>query len=261
MQFPEFRDRVAVVTGAAGGIGAAVARALAANGAAVAAVDCDAQRLRDTVEKIDCDGYRATAYVLDVTDRDGVRRTIDRVEADLGPITYLVNSHGLLHINEVAALTDEQWTQCLSVNATGVFLVTRAVVERMTPRAAGAVVNVSSNVVGTARSGMSAYAASKAAVSAFTRCLALEVARHGIRCNLVAPGSTDTPMLRALWPGGDAVRASIDGRPDAYRVGIPLSKIARPDEVADSVLYLLSEQASHITMQQLTVDGGATLGA
>ncbi|TDB78118.1 2,3-dihydro-2,3-dihydroxybenzoate dehydrogenase [Micromonospora sp. KC723] len=260
MQFREFHDRIALVTGAGSGIGAAVARALAANGATVAALDRDAERLRATVEKIRSDDHRATAYEVDVSDRARVERVVDRVETELGPISYLVNSHGVLHVGEVTALADEQWTECLEVNATGVFLVTRAVVGRMTSRAAGAVVNIASNVVGTARSGMSAYSASKAAVSAFTRCLALEVAPHGIRCNLVAPGSTDTPMLRALWPDGDAVSASIAGRPEAYRVGIPLGKVAQPGEVADAVLYLLSDRASHITMQQLTVDGGATLG-
>lgn len=108
---------------------------------------------------------------------------------------------------------------------------------------------------------MAAYAASKAAAAAFTRCLGLELARHGIRCNVVAPGSTDTPMLTGMYHDTDAARHSIDGVPADFRVGIPLGKLARPADVADAVAFLLSDRAGHITMHDLVVDGGATLGA
>jgi 2,3-dihydro-2,3-dihydroxybenzoate dehydrogenase len=131
----------------------------------------------------------------------------------------------------------------------------------MVPRRRGAVVTVASNAARTARVDMAAYAASKAAVTAYTKCLALDVAEYGIRCNLVAPGSTDTPMLTSLWAGADAARSSVEGVPGAYRVGIPLGRLARPSDVADAVLFLLSDRAAHITMHDLTVDGGAALGA
>jgi 2,3-dihydro-2,3-dihydroxybenzoate dehydrogenase len=107
---------------------------------------------------------------------------------------------------------------------------------------------------------MAAYAASKAAATAFTKCLGLEVAHRGIRCNVVAPGSTDTPMLRGMHTGDTAARASVAGRPEQFRVGIPLGKVARPEDIARTVAFLLSEDAGHITMHELTVDGGATLG-
>jgi 2,3-dihydro-2,3-dihydroxybenzoate dehydrogenase len=107
---------------------------------------------------------------------------------------------------------------------------------------------------------MAAYAASKAAATSFTKTLGLELARYGIRCNVVAPGSTDTPMLTSLWADGDARRASIDGTPETYRIGIPLGRLASPDNVADAVLFLLSDRAAHITLHDLTVDGGAALG-
>jgi 2,3-dihydro-2,3-dihydroxybenzoate dehydrogenase len=107
---------------------------------------------------------------------------------------------------------------------------------------------------------MAAYGASKAAAAMYTKCLALEVARYGIRCNILSPGSTDTQMLRALWTGADSVRASIDGVADEFRVGIPLGKLAQPEDIARAALFLLSEEAGHITMHDLTVDGGATLG-
>ncbi|TYB50613.1 SDR family oxidoreductase [Nonomuraea sp. PA05] len=109
-----------------------------------------------------------------------------------------------------------------------------------------------------------AYAASKAAARMFTRCLGLEVARHGIRCNVVSPGSTDTAMLRALWSGEDpdeALSATLAGDPGAFRVGIPLGRVADPADIADAVVFLCSERARHITMHDLLVDGGATLRA
>jgi 2,3-dihydro-2,3-dihydroxybenzoate dehydrogenase len=107
---------------------------------------------------------------------------------------------------------------------------------------------------------MSAYAASKAAAAMFSKCLGLEVARHGIRCNVVAPGSTDTPMLTSMWQDASGPQGTIEGRLDAFRVGIPLGRIARPLDVAAAVAFLLSEAAGHITMHTLTVDGGAALG-
>ncbi|MFE6993304.1 SDR family oxidoreductase, partial [Streptomyces pharetrae] len=146
------------------------------------------------------------------------------------------------------------------VNTSGVFFTSRAVVNRMVPRRRGAIVTIASNAAGTARTEMSAYAASKAAATMFTKCLGLEVAKHGIRANLVAPGSTDTPMLSSMWQDESSARASIEGVPDAYRVGIPLGRLARPEDVAEAVVFLLSDKAAHITMHDLTVDGGAALG-
>lgn len=106
---------------------------------------------------------------------------------------------------------------------------------------------------------MAAYAASKAAAAMFTKCLGLELARSGVRCNVVAPGSTDTPMQRALWNGPDAEQRVIDGDPSTYRTGIPLGRIADPADIAETVAFLASDRARHITMQELYVDGGATL--
>lgn len=111
-----------------------------------------------------------------------------------------------------------------------------------------------------ARTQMAASAVSKAAVTTFARCLGLELARYGIPCNVVAPGSTDTEMLSALWDGADWRKTSIDGVPEAFRVGIPLGKVAEPADIANAVLFMLSDRAGHITMHNLTVDGGAALG-
>ncbi|MHC0433527.1 2,3-dihydro-2,3-dihydroxybenzoate dehydrogenase [Streptomyces sp. O3] len=253
--------RIAVVTGAAGGIGTAVARLLGERGVRVAAVDLDTERLWDTVGKLDADGLPVRGYPADVTSGTEVETVVDAVERQLGPVDYLVNAAGVLRLGEARALSDQDWDTTFAVNASGVFRMSRAVVARMIPRRRGALVTVASNAAGTARQHMAAYAASKAAATVFTKCLGLEVARFNIRCNLVAPGSTDTPMLRAMHPDGSGPAAAVAGDPAAYRVGIPLGKVARPDDVAHAVGFLLSDEAGHITLHNLNVDGGATLGA
>ncbi|GAA4958603.1 2,3-dihydro-2,3-dihydroxybenzoate dehydrogenase [Actinoplanes utahensis] len=254
-------DRTALVTGAAGGIGAATARALAAEGIRVAAVDVAEDRLAAEAARLRAGGLPVTAFPADVTDAGRVEATVAAVEHELGPIGLLVNAAGVLRTGPALDLGDADWSSTFAVNTTGVMHVSRAVVSRMVPRRRGAVVTVASNAGFVARQGMAAYGASKAAAIMFTKSLALEVARYGIRCNVVAPGSTDTPMLRGMWAGGDGASVTIGGDPDAYKVGIPLRKIADPSDIADAVVFLLSDRAGHITMHDLTVDGGATLGA
>jgi 2,3-dihydro-2,3-dihydroxybenzoate dehydrogenase len=254
------RDETALVTGAAGGIGEAVVRALAAEGVAVAAVDANAGALNPLVEELSEAGHRVRGFVADVASSTEVDTVVERAERELGPIGYLVNAAGVLRVGAGASLTDDDWDTTFAVNATGVFHVSRAVANRMIPRGAGAIVTLASNAARTPRWNMAAYAASKAAASSFTKCLGLELAKHGIRGNVVAPGSTDTPMLTSLWAGGDASRVSVEGSPETFRVGIPMGRLARPADVAGAVLFLLSDRAAHITLQDLTVDGGAALG-
>lgn len=251
-----------LVTGAAGGIGAAVVRALAERGAAVAAVDRDTVELKERAEKMAADGLRVEAFPADVTDGAQVQAAVDRVERTLGPVDFLVNAAGVLRLGEVKDFGDEDWADIFGVNVNGVFHASRAVVGSMVPRERGAIVTVASNAAGTPRMTMAAYAASKAAATMFTKSLGLEVAKYGIRCNVVAPGSTDTPMLSSMWEdGASGVRATIDGSPETFKAGIPLRKLATPQDVADAVVFLLSDRAAHITLHVLTVDGGATLGA
>jgi 2,3-dihydro-2,3-dihydroxybenzoate dehydrogenase len=245
---PELAGRVAVVTGAAQGIGAAVVSALSGSGAVVAGLD-----LRPA-------SGCAAAYEVDVADADAALGAVDDIERTLGPIDVLVNVAGILRTGAAMSLDLGDWQRTLAVNAGGVFHMCRAVAPRMVQRRRGAIVTVGSNAGRTPRVDMAAYAASKAASAMYTRCLGLELARHGVRCNVVSPGSTDTPMQQAMWTGGRGADAVIAGNLDSYRLGIPLGRIADAADVAAAVVFLVSDRARHITMHDLCVDGGATLG-
>ncbi|MFD0412476.1 2,3-dihydro-2,3-dihydroxybenzoate dehydrogenase [Streptomyces sp. NPDC127108] len=263
----ELADRTALVTGAGQGIGAAVARLLAAEGAHVLATDRTADGLEELAAEpvgepsrngADVTGT-ITAQVMDVTDAAAVEAAVNTVERDRGPLDILVNVAGILRPGPAVRLSDEDWADTFAVNTTGVFHTSRAVGARMAARGSGSIVTVGSNAAGVPRTGMAAYAASKAAAAMYTKCLGLELARSGVRCNIVAPGSTDTAMQRALWTDDAAPQRVVDGDPATFRTGIPLGRIAAPRDIAEAVLFLASDRARHITMQELYVDGGATL--
>ncbi|WP_328965126.1 2,3-dihydro-2,3-dihydroxybenzoate dehydrogenase [Streptomyces virginiae] len=262
-----FTGKVALVTGAGQGIGEAVVRTLFRLGATVAATDVQAKAVTALAAELDPETGRAPsagdgtvrAYALDVTDPAAVDRTVGRIGRELGPVDILVNVAGILRAAPVAELTDEDWAATFAVNVQGVFFTSRAVVPGMAARGSGSVITVASNAAGIPRTGMAAYAASKAAAVMFTKCLGLEYARSGVRCNIVAPGSTDTPMQWALRTDPQAPARVLDGDLASYRTGIPLGRIAHPQDIADAVVFLASDQARHITMQDLYVDGGATL--
>lgn len=252
----DLTGRVAVVTGAAGGIGSAITQTLAAAGARVAAVDLPGPRLAKLAE------LAIAPYPADLRRTDEVERVVDRVEREVGPIDILVNAAGILRAGPVGELSDTDWSDVFDVNVHGVVRCCRAVAGRMRGRGHGSIVTIGSNAGGVARMNMSAYAAAKAATVHFMRCLGLELAADGVRCNVVSPGSTDTDMQRALWGDDDAgmLDRVVAGSPELYRLGIPLRRIAAPRDIADAVLFLAGDTARHITMQDLYVDGGATLG-
>jgi len=244
--------RVALVTGAAQGIGAEVARTLAGHSATVALADLsDAAPVAKELD--------ARAYTVDVRDTASVETLVEAVERDLGPIGLLVNVAGVLRVGRLTELTDEDWAAVFDVNTHGVFRVCRAVGRRMARRRSGTIVTVGSNAGGVPRMAMGAYAASKAATAHLMRCLGLELAGAGVRCNVVAPGSTDTAMQRSLWTDDHGAEAVVRGDPAQFKVGIPLGRLAQPRDIADAVAFLASDAARHITMQVLDVDGGAAL--
>ncbi|MBO4159742.1 2,3-dihydro-2,3-dihydroxybenzoate dehydrogenase [Micromonospora antibiotica] len=256
----QFRGQVAIVTGAAGGIGEAVVSALCRAGASVAALDVDGDRLSALFGAHDDVPGTVTQFTADVRSAVEVEDTVAAVEERLGPVAFLVNCAGVLRAATAVELTERDWDDTLAVNARGVFLMSTAVARRMTPRRRGSIVTVASNAAGVPRVRMSAYAASKAAATAYTKTLGLELASSGIRCNVVAPGSTDTAMLRGLWGGGDGTSVSVAGVPTEYRVGIPLGRLTTVADVTNAVMFLLSDQAANVTMHDFYVDGGAALG-
>jgi 2,3-dihydro-2,3-dihydroxybenzoate dehydrogenase len=256
----EFTGQTALVSGAGSGIGRALAHALSRSGAYVIAAELSEHGLAGLTEDRARGSLIGEVRSLDVGDAEAVRALVDQVERTR-PIGLLVNVAGVLDSRSVLELDAEGWRRVFRTNADGVFHVSQAVARHMTQRGAGAIVTVSSNAARTPRVQMAAYAASKASASMFTKCLGLELASSGVRCNVVSPGSTDTPMLRGMWSDRErGAERVVAGTPAAFRVGIPLGRIGSVDDVVEGALFLLSERARHITMHELVIDGGATLG-
>lgn len=248
--------RVAVVSGVAGGIGAAVLRALVAEGVLVAGFDSNPAAIASIAGST---GGTVLLGRVDVRNSQEVEEFVQQAEETLGPVTLAASVAGVLHTGLALETSDEAWETVFAVNTTGVFNLCRAVARRMVPRRQGSIVTVASNAGGIPRHGMAAYGASKAAASLFTRSLGLELAEYGIRCNVVSPGSTRTQMLEGMLGDGAGEERLLRGSLETFKVGIPLGKLAQPEDVAEAVLFLLSDRASHITLSEMLVDGGATL--
>ena len=247
----DFRGRRIWVTGAGQGIGRAVAEGFARLGGDVVGLD-RAFPERDY-------GYRT--HVLDVGDASAVRQACAELLAPGQGIDVLASVAGILRLGMIEELSLADWDDSLRVNLSGPFYLLRELLPRFRAQRRGAVVAVSSNAARVPRMQMAAYSASKAALSSLIRTAGLELATCGVRCNLVSPGSTDTAMQRGMWADDSGRTRTIAGFPEQFKLGIPLQKIATPDEVANTVLFLASDLASHITLQDIVVDGGATLAA
>lgn len=245
--------RIVLITGAGKGIGKAVAEKFLNEGYIVIGTD---KEFHNKIEN-----NNIYYYEMDVSERESVEQVVGMIERQIGYISILVNAAGVFDAMPVDEITLLQWKDIFNVNVTGVFNVTQIVTEKMKKRKAGSIVVVSSNASKFPRKYMAAYAASKAAVSMYSKCLALEIAEYGLRCNIVSPGSTNTDMQKKLWEGAATVPNSvIEGDLENYRLGIPLKKIAEPGEIAEAIYFMASDKARHITMEELTIDGGATLG-
>ena len=238
--------KVSIVTGASRGIGRAVARALAAEGATVVLTARDGGRLAEAVAEITGSGGRAEAAAVDVADRASVESAFDRVVKAHGRIDHLVNNAGITRDNLLLRMKDDEWQQVLATNLTGVFLCTQAVLRPMLRQRSGRIVNVTSVVGLAGNAGQANYAASKAGVVGFTKSVAREIASRSITVNAVAPGFIDTDMTAAMT----------DKAREAVASSIPLGRTGRPEDVAGAVLFLVSDAAAYITGQVLAVDGG-----
>ncbi|HCW7016307.1 TPA: 2,3-dihydro-2,3-dihydroxybenzoate dehydrogenase EntA [Citrobacter farmeri] len=247
----DFRGKTVWVTGAGKGIGYATALAFVEAGAQVTGFDREFA-LQD---------YPFTTEVMDVADAGQVAEVCQRVLAHSERLDVLVNAAGILRMGATDALSPRDWQQTFAVNVGGAFNLFQQTMAQFRRQQGGAIVTVASDAAHTPRIGMSAYGASKAALKSLALTVGLELAGSGVRCNLVSPGSTDTDMQRSLWVSDDAEQQRIRGFAEQFKLGIPLGKIARPQEIANTILFLASDLASHITLQDIVVDGGSTLGA
>lgn len=251
-----------IVTGAARGIGAAVAEKLLANGHLVIGIDLSPQpgawEIFNALDAEKAANFAAISH--DIQQTASLIEQIQHSKFAAMPISGLVNAAGILEMGSLLDTTAEQWLHSLNSNFIGPAQLTQWAAQQMLPHRSGAIVSISSNAALVPRLGMGLYATTKAAVSHYFKNLALELAPHGIRCNSVLPGSTLTQMQRQLWTDNKPPESIIAGSLEQYRSGIPLGKIAEPQDIADAVLFLLSDQARQITMHELVVDGGATLG-
>ncbi|MET9296109.1 SDR family NAD(P)-dependent oxidoreductase [Streptomyces sp. NPDC003077] len=248
-----FAGKTVLVTGGGTGIGRAIALAFAAEGAQVAVAGRRAEPLKETVAEIEAAGGRAAAFTADVTSGEEVARLVGRTVERFGALDVAVNNVGaLMHPAPTADISEDDWRFALDTNLTGTFLSMKYEIAHMRAHGGGAIVNIASNLgASLRRPGMSAYIASKAAVSALTRNAALDHIKDGVRINAVSPGKVDTPM--SSLPG-----ETPEAKAERMRREVPAQRAARPAEIAAAVLYLASEDAAFTVGTELVVDGGVT---
>ena len=245
----DFAGKVALVTGAANGIGAACARLFAASGAAVALWDVDAAAAEALAGELAGTGRIAVAMRCDVSQSEQVTSTVAATLEQFGRIDILVNNAGIFRAAPFLEVTEADWDAVLAVNLKGAFLVGQAVARVMAAQGGGAIVNMSS-VNGTlAIPSIASYNASKGAINQLTRAMALALAEHGIRVNAVAPGTIATELARQAVLGSDEAKARIMSR-------TPLGRLGEPAEVAQVCAFLASDAASYMTGEIVVVDGG-----
>jgi 2-hydroxycyclohexanecarboxyl-CoA dehydrogenase len=247
-----FEDQVAIVTGAASGIGRATALRLAAEGAAVVIADVNVDGATSVARSISEGGGRAMALQVDVADAPGVKAMTERAVAAFGKVDILVSNAGWDRAGTFADSDEDLWDRVIAINYRGHLATCHAALPYMKERGRGRIITVASDAGRVGSSGEVVYSGAKGAVIAFTKGLAREVARDGINVNCVAPGLVDTPLLAGIAEGHEKLIAAIVR-------SIPLGRTGVPDEVAAAICFFASSDAAYITGQTLSVNGGLTM--
>jgi 3-oxoacyl-[acyl-carrier protein] reductase len=244
--------RPAIVTGAARGIGAAVARRLAADGLQVGVLDLDAGTCADTVDDILARGGQALALGADVADEASVEAAVSRCADELGPPVVLVNNAGILRDDLLFRMTADTWDAVINVHLRGAFLMTRACQRFMTEAKWGRIVSMSS-ISGLGNRGQANYSAAKAGIEGFTRTVAIELGPFGITANAIAPGYIDTEMVRQT---AERIGTPLDEFIAAIAAEVPVRRMGQPDDIAAAVAFFVRDDAGFVTGQTLYVSGG-----
>ncbi|WP_067472531.1 3-oxoacyl-ACP reductase FabG [Nocardia amamiensis] len=247
-------ERVAVVSGAARGIGAAIATRLAADGLRVGVLDLDAAACADTVRAITEAGGQAVALGADVSDEESVSAAVGQLETELGAPTVVVNNAGILRDNLLFKMSVDDWDAVLNVHLRGAFLLTRAVQKYMVEQKWGRIVNMSSTSA-LGNRGQVNYSAAKAGLQGFTKTLAFELGKFGVTANAIAPGFIVTDMTAAT---AARVGVSFEDFQKAAAAQIPVQRVGRPDDIAHTASFLVSEGAGFVSGQVIYVAGGPT---
>ena len=237
---------MALVTGAAQGIGKAVALLLARNGADIVVSDINLEKAEETAKEVQALGRKALATKVDVATLGDVEKMVEAILVQFGKVDILVNNAGIARDKLILRMTEEDWDAVLNINLKGTFNCTKAVVRHMSKQRSGKIVNIASVVGEMGNAGQGNYAASKAGVIGFTKTIAREFAQRGINVNAIAPGYIETPMTDALP----------DRAKEELKRLIPMDRLGKPEDVAEAVLFLVSEASSYITGHVLNVNGG-----
>ncbi|MGH3648308.1 MAG: 3-oxoacyl-ACP reductase FabG [Micromonosporaceae bacterium] len=248
----ESAPRTAIVTGAARGIGAAVAKRLARDGYALAVVDLDESACGETVKAIEEAGGSALAVGADVSDGVQVQAAVERIAAELGPPTVLVNNAGITRDNLLFKMTDQDWDAVIGVHLRGSFLMTRAAQRYMTEAKWGRIVNLSSTSA-LGNRGQVNYSAAKAGLQGFTKTLAIELGKFGVTANAIAPGFIATEMTAAT---AERMGMSFEDFKQAAVTQIPVGRVGTPDDIAALASYLVSDESGFVSGQVIYVAGG-----
>lgn len=250
----ELKGKVAIVTGGGSGIGRATALILAREGSSVAIADINIETANKVAAQVKEQGGRCLAVKTDVSRAQEVNHMVEETVRQFGALDILVNNAGIAPRALLQDLEESTWDRVIEVNLKGTFLCTRAAIRHMIQRKSGRIVNIASGQwFRPGGSSGPAYAASKGGIVSFTKSVALELAPHGINVNVVAPGLTDTPMIRALYATEEAWRVATT----SSRLTPPLGKINEPEDIAEAVLFLVKPATRYITGQTLHVNGGS----